>query len=170
MAGTRQIEECEGGWEREQVGKGPGRVEFQDRGGASLRVLLSHRGPLKVVRYSPCLWAPELSREPGPWNAQETFADLNKTLREHALRCSHVLGRHREERGLWGSLDSQGRERQPPGGSPGSGSVPLSLGQMLSARLGLVLLSPQTRSMARKGQQPTDGRVHSLHKGVPRGC
>lgn len=49
MAGTWQIKACAGGWESEQVGKGPGRVEFQGRVGASLRILLSHRGPLKVV-------------------------------------------------------------------------------------------------------------------------
>lgn len=46
----------------------------------------------------------------------------------------------------------------------------LGTGQMLSALLGLGLLSPQKQSMARKGQQLTDGPLHSLHKGVSSGC
>lgn len=69
---------CEGGWESEQVGKGPGSLEFQDRVGTSLRILLRLRGSFDVVSYSPCLWAPGLSRGPGTWKAQETFAELNK--------------------------------------------------------------------------------------------
>lgn len=32
-----EIRMCEGGWESEQVGQGPGRMEFQGRVGASLR-------------------------------------------------------------------------------------------------------------------------------------
>lgn len=51
-----------------------------------------------------------------------------------------------------------------------SGSVALARGQMLSAPLGLVLLSPQKQSTARKGQQLTDGPIRSLHKGVSSGC
>lgn len=62
----------------EQVGEGPGRMQPRGQLGARLRVWLSPRCSLKVVSYSPCLWAPELSRGPGTWKAQETLAELNQ--------------------------------------------------------------------------------------------
>lgn len=48
---------CEGKWESGQVGKGLEKVEFQDRVEASLGISLKPRDSLKVVSYSPCLWA-----------------------------------------------------------------------------------------------------------------